>query len=37
MKGDAAIPDAQTSRHYHNAADGEYRLKTLSALLATVE
>jgi len=36
-KNDAAIADDQRSRHYHNAADGEYRLKTLSALLATVE
>jgi hypothetical protein len=34
---DAAIADDQRSRDYHNAADGEYRLKTLTSLLATVE
>jgi glycosyl hydrolase family 99 len=37
MKNDAALPHEQASRRYHNAADGEYRLKTLTSLLATVE
>src|SRR5262249_53681323 len=37
MKNDAALPEEQASRHYHNAADGGYRLKTLTSLLATVE
>jgi hypothetical protein len=37
MENDAALPGEQASRHYHNAADGEYRLKTLASLLATVE
>jgi hypothetical protein len=37
MKNEAALPEEQASRHYHNAADGEYRLKTLTTLLATVE
>jgi hypothetical protein len=37
MKNDAALSEEQASRHYHNAADGEYRLKTLTSLLATVE
>jgi hypothetical protein len=37
MENDAAIPDDQRFRRYHNAADGEYRLKTRTALLATVE
>jgi len=37
MKSDAAIADAERSRHYHNAADGEYRLKALRALLSSVE
>jgi hypothetical protein len=37
MTSDAAIPAAQASRHYHNATDGAYRLKTLSTLLSTVE
>jgi hypothetical protein len=36
-KNDAAIADDQRARRYHNAADGEYRLKTLTSLLATVE
>lgn len=37
MKNGATLPDEQASRHYHNAADGDYRLKTLTSLLATVE
>lgn len=37
MKNDAALPEEQVSRHYHNAADGGYRLKTLTSLLSTVE
>jgi hypothetical protein len=37
MTSDAAIPAAQALRHYHNAADGAYRLKMLSTLLSTVE
>jgi hypothetical protein len=37
MTSDGAIPAAQASRHYHNATDGAYRLKTLSTLLSTVE
>jgi Glycosyl hydrolase family 99 len=37
MKNDSAIPEDQRPRRYHNGADGEYRLKTLTTLLATVE
>jgi len=37
MKNDAAISEDQRPRRYHNVADGEYRLKTLTTLLATVE
>jgi hypothetical protein len=37
MTNDAAMPADQRARRYHNVADGEYRLKTLTTLLATVE
>ena len=37
MTNAAAMPDDLRPRRYHNAADGEYRLKTLSTLLAAVE
>ena len=37
MKNDSAISEDQRPRRYHNVADGEYRLKTLTTLLATVE